>query len=72
MPAPKLDASGKAALDTLLKDTVESRNVPATYFGATTADGELYFNCAGERVFGEPDKGMVNEDTSKCFSSNMC
>jgi hypothetical protein len=62
---PKLSAKGAAALDELLKTSVEGRTVPATYFGATTADGPLYFNCAGERVFGEPDKGEVTEGTSE-------
>jgi hypothetical protein len=67
---PKLSAKGSAALDDLLKTSVGGRTVPATYFGATTADGPLYFNCAGERVFGEPDKGEVTEHTSQHVLQN--
>lgn len=64
-PKPKLSPAGSAALDALLKETVESRVIPATYFGVTGADGELYFNCAGDKVFGSPEQGQVDADTSE-------
>lgn len=62
---PRLSEEGKAALDALLKKAVESRVVPALHFAATTKDDVIYAGQAGERVFGEPDKGQVNEDTSE-------
>ena len=61
---PSLDSSAKATFDSFLKQAVESRTVPAIHIGAANADEILYFNCAGERVFGEPDEGMVDDDTS--------
>lgn len=66
MPTPTLSAEGKTAIDTLLHQAVASRNVPAVTCGVTSADGELYFAAAGERVFGEPDKGNVSEHTRMC------
>lgn len=66
MRVPKLGTGRQEALDTLLKRTVDERTMPAVHFGATTAEDELYFNCRGERVYGEPDKGMVDDDTSRC------
>lgn len=70
--APKLSPAGVAALDTLLKETVEQRVLPATYFGVAGPDGEIYFNCAGEKVFGQPEHGEVNPDTSECCGSYLC
>jgi hypothetical protein len=63
MPSPTLKDT--VALDKLLDDTVKSRKVPATYFGATTSTGEIYFKGQGERMFGQPEKGEVQEDTSE-------
>lgn len=60
---PVLSAKGRAALDELLATRVDSRAIPAATFGATTADGEIYLNCRGERVFGQPDKGRVDDKT---------
>lgn len=62
---PRLSPEGKAALDAILKKAVESRVVPAMHFAATTKDGVIYAGQAGEKVFDEPEKGQVNEDTSK-------
>jgi hypothetical protein len=69
-----LGPEGKEALDALLKRTVEgdAPPFPAIHFGATTATGELYFNCAGDRVYGEPEKGAVNEDTSENRPKRCC
>ncbi|TXT06177.1 hypothetical protein VHUM_03650 [Vanrija humicola] len=66
---PHLTAEGKAALDALLHAEVASRTVPALTFGATSADGELYFAQAGERVLGHPDKGQVDADTVMSYHS---
>ena len=63
MSSPSLKDS--SALDRFLKETVEGRNVPAIFIGATTADGEVYYNEGGERIFGEPEKGQVDENTSE-------
>lgn len=74
---PELNAEGKAALDAVLTKAAASRTVPAVHFAVTTADGPIYGNQAGERVFGEPDKGPVNEDTSErptltCANGQPC
>lgn len=61
---PQLSPEGAKPLDTLLKETVESRVLPATYFGVTGPDGELYYSCAGEKVFGNPEAGQVDPETS--------
>ncbi|TXT10573.1 hypothetical protein VHUM_02078 [Vanrija humicola] len=37
--------------------------MPAFAFGAATADEVLYFNAEGPRVYGEPDKGQVDDKT---------
>lgn len=63
VPTPKLKEIGKETLDEFLRKTVESRKVPATFLGVTNKDGELYFNCAGERVFGKAEEGQVTPDT---------
>ncbi|GMK58053.1 hypothetical protein CspeluHIS016_0500850 [Cutaneotrichosporon spelunceum] len=62
-PSPRLSAGGRAALDKWLADTNAARLTPALFVGVASKDDVLYFNCAGERVLGEPDKGSVNEDT---------
>jgi len=62
---PKLSSAGRRALDALLHQRVASRTLPALHFGATTSAGTLYLNCAGDRVFGEPEKGQVDRDTSE-------
>jgi hypothetical protein len=58
-----LSPAAKARLDTWLADTVAARDHPAIHVGATTVEGPIYFSQAGERVFGEPEKGEVGEDT---------
>ena len=60
-----LSERGKQALDTLLVSKSKEAKVPALHFGVTTGDGVVYFNCAGDRVYGEPDKGQVDENTSE-------
>lgn len=69
---PRLSAEGKAALDALLAKAVAGRTVPALHFAATTKDGVLYAGQAGERVFGEPDKGQVNAETSESCAALCC
>lgn len=63
--APTIGKRGRAALDKWLDDTVTSGTVPATFIGVANKDEILYFNCKGDKVLGEADKGQVNEDTSE-------
>jgi methyl acetate hydrolase len=63
VPSPKLKSTGKEALDALLEKTVKDRRVPAAFFGVTDKNGELYFDCGGERVFGQKEEGQVTPDT---------
>lgn len=61
--APKLSAEARAALSAVLarhKDTT-----PALAFGVTTKDGVIYTGYRGDRVYGKPDDGQVNETTSE-------
>lgn len=64
---PAVSAKGKAALDEVLAQHVASGKIPAVTFGATTADGPIYFAAKGERVLGEPDKGEIDDKTSECL-----
>ena len=66
---PALDAAGTEALDDFLTKTVEGRVVPAVFTGVTTNQKEIYFNCAGEKVFGKTDEGHVAPETSCALSS---
>ncbi|WOO82583.1 Acyltransferase LovD [Vanrija pseudolonga] len=63
MPTPTLSAAAKAKLDALLHTSVAQPETPAFAFAAATADELLYFNSAGERVWGSPDKGQVDDTT---------
>ena len=65
LPTPSIDQAGRSAIDQFLAETVSSRKVPATLLGVTTAKEELYFNQDGERVFGHPDQGLVDDQTSE-------
>ena len=62
---PLLKPEGKANLDRLLHETVSSRSVPATFFGATNAVDEFYFACEGDKTFGQPAGGQVGPETSE-------
>ena len=63
-PLPQLSSQGKERLDKLLTDTVAKRNLPALFFAVANKEGPIYANCAGDNVFGEPDKGSVDQDTT--------
>jgi methyl acetate hydrolase len=65
LPTPTLDAAGKSALDAHLQKTLKERKVPATWLGVTTAEKELFFDYGGERVFGKPEEGLVDEHTGE-------
>jgi len=60
---PKLTADGKAQLDALLKEVDDAHTLPAMYWGATTVDGPIYYNCAGDKDYFKPEEGKVTEDT---------
>jgi hypothetical protein len=68
VPSPRFKDTGKKALDEFLQTTVKDRKVPAVFLGATDKNGELYFNCGGERVSGKPDEGQVTPDTGESRS----
>lgn len=69
MAAPQLKASGKQALQEYLDKVVGDKDVPAVSMGVTNKDGELWFGCGGDRVFGKPDEGQINPDTSEIGQS---
>lgn len=70
VPTPRLKASGKQALEEYLAKVVTDRKVPATTLGVTNKDGELWFGCGGDRVFGQPEEGQINADTSESGRSS--
>lgn len=64
--APTLSAEGKAKLDQILKSNVESGEIPGSTFAIATPDANaplVYWGTAGDRHFGDPSKGQINEDT---------
>lgn len=63
LPTPTLTDQGKKALTNHLDAVVKERKCPATWLGVTTASGEIYFEGKGERVWGEPGKGEVDDNT---------
>lgn len=63
LPTPRLSESGKQAITDYLEQVVAERQNPATWLGATTAEGELYFDGKGEKVFGKADEGEVDDET---------
>ena len=67
IPVPQLKQTGKAALDQFLQKTIQDKKVPAAFLGATNKDGELYFECEGDRVFGKPDEGQVTPETGQSY-----
>lgn len=67
--APAVSPATKAKLDAILEKHVASGLIPASTFAVATADPSappLYFKAEGDKVFGQPDKGKINEDTSGC------
>nr|XP_031858552.1 uncharacterized protein CI109_006075 [Kwoniella shandongensis]KAA5525624.1 hypothetical protein CI109_006075 [Kwoniella shandongensis] len=64
LPLPALSKNGARSLDSLLKKEVDSRDVPALFFGATNAKEEIYFSCDGDVKFGDEAKGTVDAETT--------
>lgn len=63
---PTLSAEAKSKIDKILESAVESKEIPASTFAVATADLDappIYFKAVGERVFGSPDQGQIDEDT---------
>lgn len=63
---PTLSAETKQKLDSILKENVDSHEIPASTFAVATADPKadpIYFNAYGDRVFGDASKGQIDEDT---------
>jgi hypothetical protein len=64
--APTITAEGKTKLDSILKTAVEAGDIPASTFAVATAEGHpLYIETEGNKVFGEADKGKIDEDTGE-------
>jgi CubicO group peptidase (beta-lactamase class C family) len=63
IPRPVVSHAGRAALESLLHREVGSRAIPATFFGAANADGEIFWDCAGEVEYGSAARGEVNDQT---------
>lgn len=63
LPRPVVTQAGRAALEGLLHREVGSRVIPATFFGAANADGEIFWACAGEVEYGGNARGEVNDQT---------
>ncbi|KAF5325553.1 hypothetical protein D9619_009687 [Psilocybe cf. subviscida] len=58
----KLTPKGIKALDDVVRNTAESKRVPAFAYGVTTADEEVYFNAAGPRLVTNPSGPQINKD----------
>ncbi|TXT06151.1 hypothetical protein VHUM_03624 [Vanrija humicola] len=63
MPRISLTPESRRALDTLLETAAASRDVNAPTAIVATADEILYFGAKGERVYGKPELGEVNDET---------
>lgn len=61
----QLSPTGKSKLDALLAEQVKNAGLPALFYGLTTAQGDIYFNCAGLKNQGDPSGGQVDDKTSK-------
>lgn len=68
---PTLAPGGEGKLSKLLRETVDSRQVPACFFGATNVEKEIYFDQSGDKVFGKPEEGQVDSDTGKSLLSRL-
>ncbi|KAF5314308.1 hypothetical protein D9619_011754 [Psilocybe cf. subviscida] len=58
-----LSSKGKAQLDAFISTLAKEGKIPAYVAGATTADGELYFNASGKKIVGDESSGDVNADS---------
>lgn len=68
MPRPLVTPAGRAALDDLLEREVASRDIPATFFGVTNADEEIYWACAGDKEYGNPAEQVTDQTYLQLFS----
>jgi hypothetical protein len=62
---PSLTQVGVRKLDRLLRESVKSRRVPATFFGLTNSKETFYWNCHGPVDFENPDGAAVDENTGE-------
>lgn len=73
MPAtatkPKLTPEGKQALDAWFKAEVAKGTHPGMFAIVATATEVLYESARGNKVFGQPEKGAVDWDTSGWLGS---
>lgn len=71
MALPTLTTQGKANLDELIHEVVESRKLPALFLTACNADEVIYENQDGFVDFDEQDGKRVDADTSE-LSTGYC
>ena len=64
-PLPTLKPSGKATLDSLLKEKIDEGKVPCIFWAATNAKETIYENQVGNNVMGDVSSGEVNTDSSE-------
>lgn len=62
---PKLDDAGVPALRKVLSEPIFKGTIPASTLGVTTAKETLFFEYGGDRVYGKPEQGQIDEDTSE-------
>lgn len=68
---PALTADGRAKISAYIQETARSGNFPAIFAGVTNAKETIYFDQAGDRVLGQPDKGQVQEDTRELAPAGL-
>lgn len=70
-PLPTITSEGREALDKLLKDTENEGNVPPVFFAACNAQEIIYENQEGWVEVDKPERGRINENTSKYSGSGF-
>jgi CubicO group peptidase (beta-lactamase class C family) len=58
-----LSPSGKQALDDLVAQVIEAKNIPGFVYGVANLDEEIYFHGGGPNVVGDPSSGEVGPDS---------
>jgi len=58
-----LTPDGKRALDDLVAQVLEEKNIPGFVYGVSNLDEEIYFNGGGPHVVGDPSSGEVGPDS---------
>jgi hypothetical protein len=69
-PLPTWSTGAAGPLDKLLRETVASGDFPAVFMGVASADRILHWNQYGDRVYGDPGQGPVDENTSESLDED--